>query len=50
MRRRAWYILSVSHDDYAYIDQANTYEEFMKVGTNQVKYYHAIIAKVPILN
>jgi hypothetical protein len=35
---------------HAYVDQADTHEEFMKTGINQVKYYHAIIAKAPILN
>jgi hypothetical protein len=33
---------------HAYVDQANTYEEFKKIGINQVKHHNAIIANAPI--
>jgi hypothetical protein len=39
--------MSIPH---AYVDQANAYEEFKKIGINQVKQHNAIIAKAPILN
>jgi hypothetical protein len=35
---------------HAYVDQANTYEEFKKIGINQVNHHNTIIAKAPILN
>jgi hypothetical protein len=38
--------MSIPH---AYVDQANTYEEFKKIGINQAKHHNAIVAKAPIL-